>query len=203
MTGPVHAPPGRFEDLVAEAASLAFRYGQEPEDRTRILRQMAAVLVQLRSGCTTDDGRTDWAGRSGAYRAAVGDIYRQSRLSEDERETMQAALRYHVGNRVREVAPEAELEDLGLRKERPVDRVKLTRDRLAALARTGAAMGDGDGAAADPVRLAIAARVMMERIAADPEAIEALTPKRRADLAAAVDTVGQLSARLADYTDTL
>lgn len=186
------------EDLVAEGASLAFRYGQGEPERTALLRRLAVILVELRSRNATEDGNTDWAGRSGPYREAVARIYEQSRLDPDERATMQAALRYHVGNVLREVAPEDELAELGMMAKRPVDRVKATRERLAALARAGAVAQNGT--TADPVRQVLAARVLLENIAADPAALDGQTDKRR-EVTKAVAAIEELASSLGDYLE--
>ena len=187
--------------LVAEGAHLAYRYAQASakEGGTTILRSLAHVLVELRARHETSDGVTDWAGRSGDYRSAAASIYEQSRLSEDELTAMQAALRYHVGNVLRAVAPADELAALGMTTKRPVDRVRDTRERLAALARAGAA--GGDGAAADPVRMVLAVRVLLERIAAEPKALEALTLQERRQIVRTLDTCEELRATLSERAE--
>lgn len=168
------------DDLVEKGVGLVREYAAVETSKTAILKDLARVVVDLRQRFHTEDGRTDWAGRSHAYREAVARIYHEAGVPPDSLDGMQAALRYHVGNVLREVAPADELEDLGLKAKTPVERVKETRDRLAALARLGAATEGSGNAKADVVRLIVGADTVLSAVSdedlstTDPEVVESL-----------------------------
>lgn len=82
---------------------------QDPVDA----RTTAAQVVALRR-TFENDGRPDWAGRSQEYRDCIYRVYKDARVPSDSVGSLQAQLRYHVGNAVRVVAPLEDLEALGL-----------------------------------------------------------------------------------------
>lgn len=93
------------------------------------LKEAAKAVVRLRGLFTTDDGLPDWAGRSSEYRATIREAYRAVPISSDERKTLVYALRYHVGNALRDLVPGVDLVALGLTPKRPVERVRDFRER--------------------------------------------------------------------------
>jgi hypothetical protein len=189
------------EDLVDRGAHLVRDFSNVESSKTAILKDLARVVVELRSRFHTDDGRTDWAGRSGPYREAVARIYSEAGVPTDSLDGMQAALRYHVGNVLREVAPAEELEDLGLKAARPVDRVKETRDRLAALARAGAAAEGTGNKRADVFRMVTGAEVLLTRVTDD--VLADLPAERVEDLVTSLEhVVARASELLADLQGT-
>ena len=111
------------------------------DDSTTAFRDVARAIVELRSGYTHED-LPDWKGRSLEYREAIENLYRQAELPPDSESSVQAKLRYHIGNVVREVAPVEDLAALGLKPKGPADRAKdrpyTSRRQPAAVRRTSA-----------------------------------------------------------------
>lgn len=89
-------------------------------------RKAAEAIVALRK-CFKHDGVTDWAGRSGEYRDLIERVYRKAGVPSDSESSMQANLRYHLGNALRKVAPPEDLEALGMTALGPSGRLKETR----------------------------------------------------------------------------
>lgn len=102
------------------------------DHRTDRLRDLAEIVVELRGAHHLDDGRPDWGGRSAAYRQTMADVYARARVPEERLDTVQAALRYHVGNLLRERASADELEAVGLSPVAPKTRLANERAALAA-----------------------------------------------------------------------
>jgi hypothetical protein len=94
---------------------------------TSQLKQLAELIVELRSRHTLRDGRTDWSGRSPAYRQDIGWIYRSAGIPEVELDTTEAAIRYHVGNLLRARAAGTELAAVGLKQTSPKERLDQAR----------------------------------------------------------------------------
>jgi hypothetical protein len=153
------------EALVKKGSRLVADYAHVETSKTSILRDLAYVVVDLRAQFQTEDGRTDWAGRGHAYRETVARIYSEAGVPSDAAHGLQAALRYHIGNVLREKAPADELEALGLKSATPRERVKETRDRTAALARSAAVVTESAGnVRAEVSRLLIAADAVLQRV---------------------------------------
>lgn len=95
--------------------------------RTDQLKELALLLVALRGSHSLNDGRTDWSGRSQEYRADMRYIYREAGVLGDELDTVQAAIRYHVGNLLRTRASRADLEAVGLSAIAPKERLAAAR----------------------------------------------------------------------------
>lgn len=116
--------------------------GHERHDLCAVaLRDLAAAeaIVGLRRHFR-HEGRPDWAGRSPEYRDLVERLYRQAGVPSDSESNMQANLRYHVGNVLRQVAPPEDLAALGMAVEGPLGRLRTTRataPRRPRLARPG------------------------------------------------------------------
>lgn len=114
----------------AADALRAYPHAEE-SDRTALLHEAAGYLVDARSLFYTADGTPDWRGRSYAYRRWVGDVYNEAGLPRDVLPTVQAAVRYHVGNVLRERLSADELAGLGLRSVGPRERSVEKRNRQA------------------------------------------------------------------------
>lgn len=89
-------------------------------------RKAAEAVVTLRR-CFKHEGLPDWAGRSGEYRDLIERLYRQAGVPSDSESSMQANLRYHLGNAIRKVAPPEELLALGMAPLGPSARIKESR----------------------------------------------------------------------------
>jgi hypothetical protein len=103
------------------------------EARTSALRATAEALVDAREHFYTADGSSDWTGRSYAYRRFVGDVYTDAAVPREDLATLQAAIRYHVGNALRERLSPEDLDALGLRTVGPRERSVEKRSRQSAL----------------------------------------------------------------------
>jgi hypothetical protein len=85
------------------------------DDSVANLKAAARAIVELRSRFEWN-GLPDWAGHSIEYRYHIERLYREAGVPSDSEGPLQARLRYHVSNVVREVAPLWHLEELGLLK---------------------------------------------------------------------------------------
>lgn len=182
------------KSVAADAVLAALRNleGATGSRRSELLKAAAAAIVEMRRQYEWE-GRPDWTGRHPEYREQIARLYREGKVPPDSENSTQAAIRYSIGNALREVAPPADLEALGLSLEGP--RARTRRARAAAeprkarsaaprrLVRAPGPMADGNGrtvlvAVADPVALVNFAR---DAIAA----VQELKP--RADDAVAVE----------------
>lgn len=177
--------------LVDEGVALLSRYLADPH--TEDLKNLADVIVRLRGLHHLEDGRTDWGGRSPAYRQSMADLYTRARVPSDKLDTIQAAIRYHVGNLLRERAQGRELEAVGLSPVAPRQRLATARQAIQAQRKLAAPRQD-------VVRLAAYAQALVEHI--DADAIPGLAPERavaaRIALEAVQSRAAQLLVRLAD-----
>jgi hypothetical protein len=184
-----HAAP--VEDLADQAIRVLREYLSD--HKTDRLKELAPLIVDLRGSFHLDDGRPDWSGRSPGYRQVVADIYTKARVPEDKLDTVQAALRYHVGNLLRERTPPDELAAVGLKARSPKERLANHRQALAAQRELAAPRGDA-------ARLAAYAQALTEFI--DEDAIPDLPPERAVATRIALEAVqsrsAQLLVRLAD-----
>ena len=96
------------------------------ERTSEVMRELARQVVELRSRFVWQD-LPDWGGRSMDYRNAIYRAYRDAGVPSDSVAGLQANLRYHVGNVVRDIAPPEELEAIGLDPEGP--RARAVRSR--------------------------------------------------------------------------
>jgi hypothetical protein len=98
-----------------------------PDHRTDALTGLAEALIALRSTFRTNDGDVDWRGRSWDYRQHVGGLYERAGVSEGDRQHIQAAVRYHVGNKLRESLTPEQLENADMLTTSPKDRLNTQR----------------------------------------------------------------------------
>lgn len=183
----VKQTPASTEALIASTARLLGDYIQSGRMRTDLLKECAAVVAELRQHFHLADGRTDWGGRSPAYRKAMHEAYSRAHVPTDRFDTVQAALRYHVGNLLREIVPADELAAAGLSKISPKERLNRTRDVVAALSMSGS-VAEITG---DPIRLLIYAEALIDHVAED--ALDGLKGKERV---AARDALRGLAERI-------
>lgn len=120
-------------DVVRVGAQLVRAYAQVEETQTEILRRLALVVVKLRSYYRTGDGAVDWAGRSWDYRQTVERMYSEAGVPPDSAANVQAALRYHVGNALRELVEPEELASAGLLPTSPRQRLQAAREEAQAV----------------------------------------------------------------------
>lgn len=130
-----------LDQLRYEILDVLRRYlDTSPEARTPLVREFARLLVDVREHFIKDDGTPDWQGRSYPYRRWVSDVYRDANVTGSEKETIQSAVRYHVGGEVRSRLSEGEAREQGFDSPSPKERSNLRRN--AALASYKALVGD-------------------------------------------------------------
>lgn len=155
------------------------------EGRTpTIMRQLADEVIALRR-LFVWDGLPDWGGRSPEYRDVIYRAYRSAGIPSDAIDGLQANLRYHVGNAIREVAPRSELEKLGMDPEGPRGRAVRARATAHRRPRAGRQPPGSTPLAVmqDPLALCSFARDAIRAIRnLEPkgEMAEALAPELRA-----------------------
>jgi hypothetical protein len=121
------------DDLTSAGTGLIHFYTKLDETKTDVLRALAKVVVALRAHYRTPDGDVDWRGSSWDYRQTVGAMYVAAGIPPDSESNIQASLRYHVGNLLREVAPADQLAAVGLLTNSPKERMNNVRHATAAL----------------------------------------------------------------------
>jgi hypothetical protein len=124
------------QDLTLAGSGLVQFYARLEETKADVLKALAKVVVALRANFRTSDGDVDWSGRSWDYRQAVGEMYASAGVPPDSQSNIQASLRYHVGNLLREAVPAQDLEAAGLRTDSPKERMNAARHAVQALAET-------------------------------------------------------------------
>lgn len=164
------------QDLINEVAALLREYLRTNRTRTDLLKVMAPLIVEMRRRHTLEDGRTDWSGRSPAYRAAIGQVYALAKVPPEHMVTVQAAIRYHVGNVLRQTAERDELEGAGMSAASPRERLDRQRAFLNALAAAQSSTGAPTG---DAARLATYAEALLENVDVSDETLAATEPARR------------------------
>lgn len=118
-----------IKDLIEEGATLLHEAHELNQGLTATYRKLAGVIVDLRKRYTNSQGTgPDWRGTSQDYRDAVAEMYRASGVPEDSTSNMQAAIRYHIGNVLRERLTEDELRAAGLSVDSPLDRARTRRE---------------------------------------------------------------------------
>jgi len=187
-------PESAQERLIADAARRMRDYVRSGRSRTDLLKEVAEIILELRRSYTLEDGRADWSGRSPAYRAAVARIYKEGGVPRDRYDTVQAAVRYHLGNLLRERVPVDELEAVGLSSIAPRERINRTRDVVAALAADGSVAS----ITGDPLRLVTHAEALLDFV--DPARLLALKGKERI---AARHALHHLAARAAELAQQI
>lgn len=103
------------DELVAEGVDLLKKYVRA----TAHLKALAEVVVavRMRYKDPVKKNIVDWAGRSEGYKAAIQRIYDEAGTGADE-SPVRNALKYHVQNYVKQLAPEKDLIALGLKTEK-------------------------------------------------------------------------------------
>lgn len=124
------------DDLTAAGAGLIQFYSKLDETKTDVLKALAKVVVALRAHYRTPEGDVDWGGRSWDYRQTASAMYDAAGIPPDSESNIQASLRYHVGNLLREVAPPKQLAAVGLLAKSPKARMNDVRTATTALLAT-------------------------------------------------------------------
>lgn len=191
-------PTTTLDRLTDQATEAIRRVAQADgtDDYTPAAREAAEVLVDARGLFTAPDGRPDWRGRSWDYRQWVGGLYGPAGVPPAEAQRIQAAIRYHVSNVLRDRLDAEELQEVGLQPESARNRAGAQRAENAAILRAVT----GTGLAERDVLLALtAAENLLERL--DRDDVEDLPARRRSKaeetLAAILAEANRLTGRRA------
>lgn len=104
----------------------------ERAEREPFYQRAAEAIVDYRQHY-----ENNWDGSNREYKAEISRAYREAGVPADSEDTVQAALRYHVGNRVREVVPADVLDAVGLDREGPNARQRRAAPRRPRAASNG------------------------------------------------------------------
>lgn len=122
-----------INDLIEEGATLLHEAHELNQGLTDTYRKLAGVIVDLRKRFPNSKGTgPDWRGTTQEYRDAAGRMYEAAGVPADSLSGMQAAIRYHIGNVLRERLTEKELLDAGLQAEGPLERSRRSREAASA-----------------------------------------------------------------------
>ncbi|UIW13442.1 hypothetical protein SEA_AMYEV_26 [Arthrobacter phage Amyev] len=99
--------------------------------RTELLREAAQLFIDAREHFFTKEGEPDWLGRTHAYRLWIREVMSGARVPGESVTSLQAAIRYHSGNMLRERLDDDTLADLGLKKSSPRERSVEKRERTS------------------------------------------------------------------------
>ncbi|QZN86599.1 hypothetical protein [Cellulomonas sp. C5510] len=188
----------RSLDAIRDDAVGALRALVHPDadaDLTRLRRRAASALVEARGHFVTRNGTLDWSGRSHAYHAFVGDLFSEANIPRELTPTIQASLRYHTGNLVRESVAEDDLAVAGFHRtatprERSAERRRRRSETVALVESGGPLSGD------DVLRALTLAQSVLTRL--DTHAIRALPARERRDATVALRHLADRAAELSD-----
>lgn len=175
-------PRATIESLIETGSSLVQDYAEAGDERTDILRRLAAVVYQIRSRFKDSEGNRDWAGRTHDYRMTIARMYVDAAVPAEVVGAVQAALRYHVGNYLRDHLDAEELERVGLLAASPKERIQSARAELSAMTDAFRVSRAGD----DCLKLLTAALQCVERVEAQVDTLDAETLGAAQSLAADV-----------------
>lgn len=105
--------------------------------RTEALKKYANIVCEIRKAMG------DIAGTSQAYRDVVAKIYEGAGIPADSASTIQASIRYHIGNQLRTVFTPEELQAAGLSELTPLEKARAQRE-AANTANAAAATAAGE-----------------------------------------------------------
>ncbi len=185
-----------LNDLQSQAVSSLRRYYTVADnERTETLRETARAFISAREHFFTREGAPDWLGRTYAYRSWVREVMSQASVPGSDLSTIQAAIRYHTGNVLRDRLDDGALEELGLRSASPRERSVEKRERNS---ETLALFGAG-APISDPEVVESAAALVgtfLRRIALDD-----LAAKDRKRIAAALRDMCERASLVADEAE--
>ncbi|MFB7919240.1 hypothetical protein [Streptomyces sp. NPDC056061] len=126
--------------LIARGAAYAREYVRIQGNQTTLLKNLAVVIVSLRVR------RGELRGTSHEYRQIVAGMYRQAGIGPAGSDSLQTAVRWHVGNLLRRVATPRELERADLKPTSPLERQQDSRAVTAKLAKAARVTRDVNAA---------------------------------------------------------
>ncbi|UIW13280.1 hypothetical protein SEA_CREWMATE_28 [Arthrobacter phage Crewmate] len=131
MTNKTASPSTLADIQKAATESIHSSLSAADTERTDRLRDAARFFIDARAHFFTREGEPDWRGRTYAYRTWVREVMSSAHVPGDEVTSLQAAIRYHSGNLLRDRLDEDAIADLGLRKESPRERSVEKRERTS------------------------------------------------------------------------
>ncbi|WVX87946.1 hypothetical protein SEA_SNEK_26 [Arthrobacter phage Snek] len=178
---------------IQKAASEALSSARSATDsrRTELLRDTARYFIDAREHFFTREGEPGWLGRTHAYRTWVREVMSSANIPGDEVTSLQAAIRYHSGNVLRDRLDGDTIDDLGLRKESPRERSVEKRERTSGTLN----LFGGGHELVDAEEILQACRLM--EAALSRVNVSALSPKKRREARAALARVAEKAAGLA------
>ena len=116
---------------LAEAMLAASTMQEHDDDKyyTPAVRRGAEVIIELRRQFLNKNGLPDLRGDTFAYRSAVRDALTEANIPMEDRGNLMSALRYHVGQTIREGLTDDEIQEAGFKVSSPKERQKV--DRLS------------------------------------------------------------------------
>jgi hypothetical protein len=128
----MHNATKSLSDIQKQASDALRRSLTAPDtERTQLLRDTAALFVDARGHFFTAEGEPDWLGRTYAYRSWIRETTSMANVPGESKATIQAAIRYHSGNIIRERLDQGTLDSLGLVKSSPRERSIEKRERTS------------------------------------------------------------------------
>lgn len=177
-----------LNDIQITAVTALRNYKAGPEtERTTNLRTVAEAFFDAREHFFTPEGTPDWKGRTHAYRVWVRETMRTADIQKDDLTTVQAAIRYHVGNVVRERMDDGALKDLGLNRSSPRERSVEKRGRNSEILNI---FGSGGAEIGSPEEVLLALRsihVALTRISLDE--LAGMDRSRRNEVGDALESI--------------
>ena len=185
-----------LDTIQAEAIDALRRYLTSDDDaRKGILREVAVAFVSAREHFFTKEGAPDWLGRTYAYRRWVRETMSLANVPPANLNTVQAAIRYHVGNVLRSHLDEETVAGLGLLQESPRERSVEKRERHSAVL----TVFGGGGGALDAGEVLFALLTMEGTLARiTPDSLAALSG---ADRRAVADLAEKLCSRAEEIAE--
>jgi len=191
-------------DLTREAVDLLRKHRDADGETPGLLRQVADLFVDLRQLFITPSGEPDWTGSTKAYKMAVRGIFSDAGYQGQRRATVQASIRYHVNNVLRERLTPEELDYLGLHRESARQRHSVQRttqaEMFAAMRPTSEPVPDR---VVDPMWALTGAAGLLQHVTS--EQVAALEPMARRTARRQVSLVttelGRITTALADADD--
>jgi hypothetical protein len=175
------------EALVARGSAYVREYARIEEQPTILLKNIAKVLVALRTRHTLSDGRMDLRGQGYEYRQDAASVYSGAGIPADSVSTVQSAVRYHINNTLHDEFDVETLASYKLVTTSALERVQAgnsVRNALVAAARTETEAAGGGPAkeiVANHTRLAGSVVTILTSLR--PDHIKtAMTPQQRAAL---------------------
>lgn len=131
MTNATATPASLPEIQKAAISAISRSLSATDNTRTELLREAAKNFIDARAHFFTREGDPDWLGRTYAYRTWVREVMGAAHVPGDEVSSLQAAIRYHSGNLLRDRLNEEQISQLGLRVESPKQRSVEKRERTS------------------------------------------------------------------------